>query len=375
LTSELKKIKFFSQKLDSKEDNENKVELEDEFHHKLNKFNKKLFNQVDDIKKKVVDNKEVVLSYNTFFSNSKIMFSSFLQEFLIKDDLVEIENKTTYNINNQHKDKPRKQELKIKNEFIKLLLVMTYYEKTLFEGLNKITVDLKKIIRNEFYSCQYDHQINRYQNVFNKMIPLLDQIKEMKIYNFNGMNNDQLDYTENGGTFQGKKIKTLTFKNIRRRYQRRSSKTIDSNNTIQNLQNELNLEENKQFKLNIEDMNNNIINNNNCDDDVFITKSQSQIPNSNLNSNLNLNINGGDRIYKNNKVGVVPSQKSSQKQQAEINQTNNNNNNGSIDNNPQPLELGHVESLPVTKLQVKTNLIQLTIFNAIFNNFNIFNLE
>ena len=312
--TELKSIRII-EKLDS---NECSIErLEDEFHNKLNKFNKDLYSQVENIKKNVgSENKELFTSYTSFYANSKIMFSALLQDFLIKDDLLDVENIEPEQSKDENKQNNKKEtnhklyakDIKIKNSYIKLLLVMTYYEKTLFEALNKISLDIKIASRNEFYQKQYDTQLKRYEDAFSRMEDLLDQIKEMKLYNLNGMNVDTVNEMENGGgLLQMKRKKSTTIRNIRKKF---SSKKFASQDEdlqdfglikIDRKNSEAGDVKDKVIPLikfiNLEEMKNN---------EQLKSDNNLHILGSLKNPN---NEDSENRIYKNNKMGVTPSHK------------------------------------------------------------------
>jgi len=242
---------------------------------------------MESLKKKIGnENKELVSSYGLFYSNSKIMFSSLLQDFLIKDDLFDVENEKYKN------NTEKKKEIKLKNSFIKAIMVMIYYEKTLFEGLNKISLDINKILRSEYYENQYNLQMKRFSTLFANMIPLLDQIKDMKIYNVNGAL--EINDVENGATagIYGKKLKPGTKRHMRKKVSTKKSAKVDFENSLRVYK-----DKNDDDKsINVEIVNSH-------DHDHEDDKDRLNV------STDTLNKNGDNRIYKHNKIENSPEHK------------------------------------------------------------------
>ncbi len=221
-----------------------------------------------------------------------------LQEFLIKDNIFDVESKEPKELKYKREkkikeeDSSKKQEVKLKNSFCKILIIMIYYEKTLFEGLNKVTIDLKRISRNEFYQNQYNQQIMRYHDVFSKMTALLDQVKEMKIYNVNGMAVDTSEI-ENGGNYIRKKGGKNSYtgggvRNIRKRFSTKKTFKIEAEM----------LRSANSFTKNYDSINN-------LNDYSEENESKQEISNNNI-LNLDETEKINERIYKNNKMNYSP---------------------------------------------------------------------
>ena len=137
-------------------------------------------------------------TYDILFSNSKQIFSNFLHKLLISKDIFETEltdktdkvnfsNSFTTNMNlnmsrnnNINSLTNKSSNSKLKTSFIQLLLITNYYEFSLNNAIDRFSFDYKKLKQIEETNNKFNTQLENYQNLFKKVIDLIDQLKEMK---------------------------------------------------------------------------------------------------------------------------------------------------------------------------------------------------
>ena len=137
-------------------------------------------------------------TYDILFSNSKQIFSNFLHKLLISKDIFETEltdktdkvnfsNSFTTNMNlnmsrnnNINSLTNKSSNSKLKTSFIQLLLITNYYEFSLNNAIDRFSFDFKKLKQIEETNNKFNAQLENYQNLFEKVIDLIDQLKEMK---------------------------------------------------------------------------------------------------------------------------------------------------------------------------------------------------
>jgi len=163
---------------------------------RVNNFNQKISSEIEEVQTKIESNNySMVGFYSTFFANSKMIFSTMLQDYLRQKNIFENQayqsfhtdfkatQKSIMTTQSNFKTAEQQEYTRMKSSYFKLLVALSYYEKITFGALNRISFDLKKFQLNETYQSQYNLQLDKFQEMFASVMDLVDQIKQMKVVN------------------------------------------------------------------------------------------------------------------------------------------------------------------------------------------------
>jgi len=128
------------------------------------------------------ENYSLMSSYRNIFENGKFIYNNFLDEFLHKDFFVG-KNKNYDKLNNKLTPEYLAEQNKIKdlkNGFIKLTMIMSFYENIIFDSLTKINIDINRFQLQEKFQEQSNNKINELQGIFSLYSDLLEDLNNLR---------------------------------------------------------------------------------------------------------------------------------------------------------------------------------------------------
>ena len=178
-----------------------------DFIKKTNNFFSKLDKNIKKILEHIsTDNYSLITSYRNIFENGKFIYNNFLDEFLHKNFFVG-KNKNYDKLNQKLNPDYLSEQNKIidlKNGFIKLTMIMSFYENIIFDSLSKINIDISRFQIQERYQEQSQAKINDLHSVFvlySELLEDLNNLRQSEKLDFNlthmNMDGDKSIFVEN----------------------------------------------------------------------------------------------------------------------------------------------------------------------------------
>jgi hypothetical protein len=138
-------------------------------------------------------------AYLSIFEHNKSFLNKILDDFMNNKDYFKTfklnldDSLTKLNYDNFQKDKTNK----LKNSFINLNLVTLFYEKLLYDVLNKVLLDTKKFNMAEKSNNEFLSKLDGFSSLLSNYMNLLNEFKNLKAENFDSNRRDTPIYKGN----------------------------------------------------------------------------------------------------------------------------------------------------------------------------------